>query len=184
MMSDAAEAYKKHQLTCELREKLVEAFRKNASLRATRLSLESKLEKIVSKLKANDGVTEILSDPRYERIELRESRAWLKEIEQDVASNHKKGQRRTRSKRGQGQSSGRLSKEAKMERVMEYLEANKASEVSLKNIADALGVSGQPTTWFKGLDIPSDAIVDKVPGNKRAGKILLRAKVLGVGKRH
>ena len=178
-MADATDAYKKHQLTCELREKLFEALKKNASLRATRLALESKLEKIVSKLKANDGVTEILNDPRYEKIELRESRAWLKDIEQEVASSHKKFQGRSKKTGGAGGSSNsRLSKNAKMDMLMQYLEANKAGEVSLREIADSLGVSGQATTWFKGLDIPAEAIVDKVPGNKRAGKILLRAKVI------
>jgi hypothetical protein len=184
-MADATEAYKKHQLTCELREKLMEALKKNASLRATRIALESKLEKIVSKLKANDGVTEILNDPRYEKIELRESRSWLKDIEHEVASSHKKVQGRTRKIRGAGESSNaRLTKDAKMGMVMQYLETNKAGEVSLREIADSLGVNGQATTWFKGLDIPAEAIVDKVPGNKRAGKILLRAKVVGGNKKH
>ena len=184
-MADASDAYKKHQLTCELRDKLSDAFRKNAALRATRLDLESKLERIVAKLKANDGVTEILNDSRYERIELRESRAWLKEIEQEVASSYKTIQRKSRNKRGTNQSmKSRLTKDAKMGMVMQYLEADKAGEGSLKEIAHALGVNGQATTWFKGIGIPAEAIVDKVPGNKRAGKILVRSEVIAVGRKN
>ena len=184
-MADANDAYKKHQLTCELREKLTDAFRKNAALRATRLALESKLEKIVAKLKANDGVTEILNDSRYERIELRESRAWLKDIEQEVASTYKSVQRKSKRKSGTNVSmKSRLTKEEKMRMVMQYLEANKSGQISLKEIAQALGVSGQPTTWFKGVGIPAEAIVDKVPGNKRAGKVLLRSEVIAAGRKH
>jgi hypothetical protein len=183
-MVDAVDAYKKHQLENELREKLFEAFRKNSAKRAERLELEKRLEKIVTELKENDGVTAILSDNRYSKIELRESRAWLKEIEQEVADAYSKTQRkmkksRKRIKGGEGLERGeRKTKHHKVQMLVGWLKASKQQEFTLKEVADGLGITGQASTWLNALDLPSGCVIDSIPGNKRAGKKLLRDKVL------
>lgn len=174
-MVDAKDAYRKDQLTKELREKLLKAFQKNAAKRATRVDLEKQLQKIVEELKANDGVTEIINDQRYSEVEVRNSRQWLKDIEEEVAAKVKKARRKSKVREASGEKKvrTRTDNDSKKQFLINFF-ANKSGEpVKLTEIQEALkasGFSGQATSWLKSLELADGVLKDVVPGNRRAGK--------------
>ena len=178
-MVDNKDAYKADMLRQELREKLLEAFAKNADKRATRLELEEKLKKIVDDLKANDGVTALLDDPRYASVEVRTSRQWLKDIEEEVASSVKKAKLRAkkREKEGIKGTRTRTDNATKAKMLQEYFASKGTEPVKLAQIQKDLGLPSQITQWLASLKLPAEAVYDAEKGNRRAGKVLNPKKV-------
>ena len=181
---DANEAYKLHQLQEELRVKLLKAFRKNANLRTTKLDLEKKLDRITAKLKERDGATEILQDSRYAKVAIKDSRPWLKEIEKEVEADTKAAKRRVKVREKTGTKATRktFTPVERMDLTTRILNEFPGEEVSLKDFQEQLRKaypSLNAGLFLKKLNLPATAVKDKVPGSRRAGKILVKKQIIG-----
>lgn len=165
----------------ELRKELLEAFASNASLRAKKIALEKKLEKISEKLSSNERLSEVLKNSKYRNLSIIESKEFLRDVEAEAV---KKSLKKRADK---GASGKRVSTDKKREILVEFANTELASDKNLttKIFEDWLlkthKIAANAKQFLKPLEIPDEAFVAVSKDSRRAGTYFRLQPVIAAG---
>lgn len=180
-MASPKDEYKKLKLIENLKEELLKAYGKNATLRARKIQLEEELSQLSERLKVNDPVDEVLARPDFRGLEIASSKEFLREIELEAdALSRLRKPANSKTAKASGRRRGRSSDSDKRAILVEIVRLHRGDDFMVRDISKYLldkGISTPATVWLKSLSIPSAAIPDVQPGNRRAGKRFIPSRV-------
>ena len=164
--------YADYKLLLEARDELKKAFHANAGLRSQKVDLEKKVEKLRQKLMENEEVDAVLRNPKFSKLAVLKERQFLRDIEAEVAEEHKKKKRKAKRKEKAGtiQKRTRLTQDQKRQ-ILRSVCQNKKSPVLVADLAaglEAAGVKTQPSTFLTQCDVPKAAL-KRVSSSPRDG---------------
>lgn len=180
-VSSPKDEYKKLKAIEQLKEELLKAFEKTASLRAKKAELQAQLERINERLQVNDSIEEVLGRREFQGLEIAQSAEFLKEIE-DLAlvSQRRRKQKPMASDKSGGGRRKRSSQDEKRAVLIDFVRNHQGSDLMVRDFGRHLeqrGVTTPASAWLKSLGVPAVAMPDIQKGNRRAGKRLLPDKI-------
>lgn len=177
--------FKELQLVQDLEIELKKAYGKQAAITAEKDRLLKRVATIDKKLAKKELVNNILKDTKYAKLDIIHDKAFLRSIEEDVAKDFKKRQRKAIDKKhtDAGINTKNTTKEEKKLSLAACAVQYRQKPFTTKQLKDYLvgkkemAETAQVTQWLAALKLPKKALVWNVPGNKSQGKKIVPSEI-------